>query len=150
MPGTDKKILELLPHRDSMLLVHQLDSISATRAQARVFIDESVPFYHAPQGVPAWIALEYMGQAAAMIAGHQQQLGRLGNHLGFLLSVRNFKSSVTHFPPGSELLVVSEEIAIVGDNLATFECSIRLIPQDDCAATANLSVYRDITTNAKL
>lgn len=142
MERTESKILDLIPHRAPMLLINEVDTINSKQAHAKVLIDEQAPFFETNLGVPAWIALEYMGQTAALIAGHQQQIGELDDHLGFLLSARNFQSSVTYFETGSVLLVASKEIAIVGDNLATFACSVTLESTQQNLASAQLSVFR--------
>ena len=141
----DPRLFDLIPHRPPMLLINNLLEVNETSSSARVIVDEHAPFFEAGKGVPAWIGLEYMGQTAALIAGHQLQLGKVGPHLGFLLGTRGFKTSHDYFAPGS-YNVYCAETALVGDELATFNCSIRTTPQNggeiDCLATASLSVLR--------
>ncbi len=142
----DKEVLELIPHREPMLLVNHLISVSEKCSQARVLIDEQTPFFVPGEGVPAWIGLEYMGQTAALIAGYQQREGLSKPHLGFLMGSRKYHSSLAHFPSGENLVVSCEEAALVGESLATFNCTIRSESNSDsnieALATAVLSVFR--------
>jgi len=141
----DRRLFDLIPHRPPMLLINNILQVDKTSSSARVIVDELAPFYEENKGVPAWIGLEYMGQTAALIAGHQQELGTVGPHLGFLLGTRTFKTSCDYFVPG-RYRVFCEEQALVGDGLATFTCSIETEPESAseplCLATASLSVLR--------
>lgn len=142
----DAEILELIPHREPMLLINRLIDVSAKRSEALVLIDEQTPFLQPGEGVPAWIGLEYMGQTAALIAGFQQREGVTTPHLGFLMGSRKYQTSIPVFALGTHLRVTCEEAALVGESLATFNCTIRAesSEQDSQAgiATAMLSVYR--------
>lgn len=141
----DPRLFDLIPHRPPMLLINNVLEVNDTSSSARVIVDEHASFFEAKKGVPAWIGLEYMGQTAALIAGHQLQLGKVGPHLGFLLGTRSFKVSCDYFAPGSYKVCCAEK-ALVGDELATFTCSIETEPDDAgdplCLATASLSVLR--------
>ncbi len=138
----DEVLFDLLPHRPPMLLVNQMVSVDERSSSAIVMIDDNTPFYELDLGVPAWIGLEYMGQTAALIAGYQLQQGLVGDHLGFLLGARQYKTTCEYFQPNKNLLVECNEKALVGDTLATFDCAIRYDGETDVLATANLSVFR--------
>lgn len=150
MPGTDTAILELIPHREPMLLIHELLEVSASLSVALVHVDSTVPFYQAGRGVPAAIGIEYMGQAAALIAGFQQQQGQLTEHLGFLLGARDYQVATPFFQAGVSLRVECRETAVVGEGLARFDCAITALDgaaasESDSAqvlATGKLSVFR--------
>ncbi|NMH60667.1 3-hydroxydecanoyl-ACP dehydratase [Alteromonas ponticola] len=141
----DERVLELIPHRPPMLLINKLLKVTESSSSALVVIDSEASFFQADKGVPAWVGLEYMGQTAALIAGHQLQLGVVSPHLGFLLGTRTFTAECDYYETG-KLKVSCREKAIVGDGLATFECLIETYPQDaqqaECLATATLSVFR--------
>ena len=137
----DAEILTLIPHREPMLLINRLVAVSDKRAEAQVLIDSSTPFY-VTEGVPAWIGLEYMGQTAALIAGYQQREGLTTPHLGFLMGSRKYQTSVPYFASGETLSVVCEEAALVGESLATFNCTIATSSNGQTVATAMLSVFR--------
>ena len=142
----DDKILQLIPHRPPMLLIHELIDVNDKASMAKVVIDDSVPFFRAGQGVPAWIGVEYMGQTAALIAGHQVQQGSTTPHLGFLLGTRKYRSEISHFPDNSILSISCQEQALVGESLATFACDIRFhadySDDEKLLATASLTVFR--------
>ena len=141
----DQRLFALIPHRPPMLLINKVLDVDARSSSSLVLIDEHASFFESDKGVPAWIGLEYMGQTAALIAGHQLQQGLVGPHLGFLLGTRAFKSECDYFSPGT-YKVRCEETALVGDGLATFSCFIENYAQDaqetNCLATASLSVFR--------
>jgi len=133
-------LLDYLPHRPPMLLLSRIIDLSAAKASAEVEINAHASFYVPNKGVPAWIGIEYMGQTAALIAGHQQQCQQLSAHTGFLLGTRRYQTSQAWFPVGARLHVQCEQAATVGETLATFDCSISL--NQVGIATARLSVFR--------
>ncbi|MGH1540314.1 MAG: 3-hydroxylacyl-ACP dehydratase [Arenicella sp.] len=138
----EPELFELIPHRPPMLLINDIVSVDATCSSALVRIDELASFYTAELGVPVWIGIEYMGQTAALIAGYQLKQGLMEPHLGFLLGTRRYNTEVEYFAPGSVLLVECSEKALVGDDLATFACTIRYNGSDEVLAEASLSVFR--------
>jgi len=142
MQRFDPKVLEMIPHREPMLLINKLESVDQKRSKASVIIDSETPFYQQGKGVPAWIGLEYMGQTAALIAGHQVLEGLSEPHLGFLMGSRKYETTVEYFEPESKLIIVCEEAALVGESLATFNCTISNFHTDAILATALLSVFR--------
>lgn len=142
----DPVLYELIPHRPPMLLINHVVELGAQGAMATVIIDELSPFFVEGKGVPTWVGLEYMGQTAALIAGHQLKEGLIEPHLGFLLGTRMFKAEAHYFAANTTLLVSCKEKVLAGDNLATFECRIDLHvhhkTQSVPLAQANLSVFR--------
>ena len=137
----DPKIKQLIPHREPMLLINALLDVTQQSSESRVVIDAETPFA-TKQGVPAWIGLEYMGQTAALIAGHQQREGLCQPHLGFLMGSRRYQTNVDFFHLGQTLCVRCEQAALVGESLATFSCTISDETTGEQLATALLSVYR--------
>lgn len=138
----DLEILALIPHRPPMLLIETLLAVSATQASAELVIGAQSHFYEADHGVPAWVGLEYMGQTAALIAGHQQRVGDCPPHLGFLLGCRTYQSQVGFFAPQKKLIIKASQATIVGESLATFNCTITDASNNNELANALLSVYR--------
>jgi predicted hotdog family 3-hydroxylacyl-ACP dehydratase len=125
-----------------MLLINRIRSLSTTASSSIVIIDEKASFSQAGKGVPSWIGLEYMGQTAAMIAGFQIREGLIEPHLGFLIGSRQYNAVQDFFKLGTRLLVSCREVALVGDNLATFNCTIEDLASNKLLAEANLSVVR--------
>ena len=137
----DAQILELIPHREPMLLINRLVSVSAKRSEALVTIDTDTPFV-SEHGVPSWIGLEYMGQTAALIAGFQEREGLCEPQLGFLMGSRKYHCEVEYFALHQPLRVICEEGALVGSSLANFNCTIQHADTEQLLAVASLSVFR--------
>ena len=137
----DPQIKQLIPRREPMLLINELLEVGQESSESRVIIDTDTPFAD-EQGVPAWIGLEYMGQTAALIAGYQQREGLCEPHLGFLMGSRRYQTSVARFTLGHTLRVRCEQAALVGESLATFNCTIPDETSGEQLANALLSVYR--------
>lgn len=138
----DSEVLELIPHRPPMLLINQIVSLSSTESKARVLIDEQTPFYQPDKGVPTWIGLEYMGQTAALIAGFQQREGTTKPHRGFLMGSRKYQTERDYFELSENLIISCQEAALVGESLATFNCTIITQESEQIVAKAMLSVFR--------
>lgn len=143
----DPRLFELIPHRPPMMLINEVLALDEKSSSSVVIIDERASFFETDKGVPAWLGLEYMGQTAALIAGYQLQQGTVEPHLGFLLGTRGFKSECDFFKPNTRLKVSCKEKALVGDDLATFDCLIETYSDElshnaEVLATASLSVLR--------
>ena len=93
----DAKILEYIPHRPPMLLINRMIEVGEKFSKALVFIDSEASFYEQGLGVPNWIAIEYMGQTAALIAGYQLENNLREPSLGFLLGTRSYKAYSDYF-----------------------------------------------------
>jgi len=138
----DSRLIELLPHRPPMLLPTKFVSVDQQSASSEVHISPASSFYMAGKGVPASIGIEYMGQTAALIAGYQKQHDLVEPHLGFLIGVRHYQSVIPSFVDGAILRVSCQEVAVVGNTLATFDCLIVDTKTDEVIAKGNLSVMR--------
>ena len=125
-----------------MLLINEVVEVNDSSSEALVLIDQETPFFEQEQGVPAWIGLEYMGQTSALIAGYQLKQGNIEPHLGFLMGSRKYQTQVAYFEPEQTLIVRCDQAALVGDSLATFNCSISDRATGHELATAILSVFR--------
>ncbi|MFK7859943.1 MAG: hypothetical protein AB8B64_14030 [Granulosicoccus sp.] len=145
------QLLELLPHREPMLLLDELVHVDALSGSALVHVAENSTFCIPGKGVPSWVGLEYMGQTAALIGGYQQQSGNLDNHTGFLLGSRQFKTTVSRFTIGTTLRIHCTQSALVGATLATFTAEIHLHQSSNISpvATAVLSVFRQPVSHGK-
>ena len=146
MSEINNQILDLIPHRPPMLLINRVLELGGSHSLAEVNVNDNASFFIKGKGVPAWIGIEYMGQTAALIAGYQQQRGLVGPHLGFLLGTRRYTCQTAWFEPNSILRVACNEIAVVGDSLANFNCVIKTGAEDGgeerILAEARLSVLR--------
>lgn len=131
-------IRDLLPHDAPMILLDEVVEVRDTGLTARVTITPQSLFAD-EQGVPAWVGLEYMGQAIAAYAGAQARRKGEPVRIGFLVSTRRYESGCAHFPLGAELTVAAEAVAESSQGLSVFECTLRGPGLD---ASANLNVYQ--------
>ena len=134
---------ELLPHRPPMVLIDAVESFDAEakRLTARVTIGENQLFFDG-DGVPNWVAIEYMAQTAAALVGYYDKHVAPGQPArpGLLLGTRKLDLKLKRFEAGKTYHVVAEN-AFSDSDAASFVCRI----EDDTGATvatANLNAYR--------
>ena len=134
---------ELLPHRPPMVLIDAVESFDAEakRLTARVTIGENQMFFDG-QGVPNWVAIEYMAQTAAALVGYYDRHVAPGQPVrpGLLLGTRKLDLKLERFEAGKTYRIVAEN-AFSDSDAASFVCRI----EDDTGetvATANLNAYR--------
>ena len=140
---TSVPLEELLPHRPPMVLIDAVESFDAEakRLTARVTISENQLFLDG-QGVPNWVAIEYMAQTAAALVGlydRHMEPGRPARP-GLLLGTRRLDLNLACFEAGKTYRIVAEN-AFSDSDAASFVCRI----EDDMGetvATANLNAYR--------
>ena len=134
---------DLLPHRPPMVLIDEVESFDfeKKRLVARVTITEKQLFYTAG-GVPNWVAIEYMAQAAAALVGyHDKHLAPdLPVRPGLMLGTRKLDLKLARFAAGKTYRIVAENVFNDAD-AASFACSIE-DEAGETVATANLNAYR--------
>lgn len=129
---------ELLPHGPEMTLIDRLVDYSPQRSIATVTITRHSRFVAVPDGVPAWVGIEYMAQTIAAHAGCAARLRGEPPAIGFLLGTRAYRSEVGAFPLGS-VLTISVEPLVTDEKLAAFRCSIAT---ERVLATAVVNTYQ--------
>ena len=87
-----KEIIELLPHREPMLLIDELTDIKALHSATAVMHVKKDAFYvngHFPDNpvMPGVLIVEAFGQAAAALTAHGIDKKEYDNKLVFLMSV---------------------------------------------------------------
>jgi predicted hotdog family 3-hydroxylacyl-ACP dehydratase len=120
-----------------MSLLDSIESYSEDGLIASVTIREDSQFITA-RGVPAWVGIEYMGQAIAAVAGARARDNSEPVQIGFLVSSRRYKSSVSFFEIGDQLQVDVSQVTDNAIGLQVFKCRISA---DNIEVTANLNVY---------
>ena len=130
-------IRDLIPHDTPMVLLDSVEEIRAGGLTASVTITPQSLFAEA-SGVPAWVGLEYMGQAIAAHAGVCARRNGEPVRIGFLVSTRRYQPGCAYFPLGARLAISVEAVTGGSTGLQVFECSIR---GPGIAANANLNVY---------
>ena len=109
-----KQIEELLPHREPMLLIHELKDINKLKSATGVVDVKKNSFFvqgHFPGQpvMPGVLIVEAFGQSAAALTAHGIDKSTYDNKLVFLMGVEKarFRNPVT---PDCELLLKIEAI----------------------------------------
>ncbi len=135
-------MLELIPHGAPMSLLDHIVNYQAESLQAALTIREDSPFCTA-NGVPAYVGIEYMGQAVAAFAGWEARTQNMPITVGFLVGARKYSSNCAYFKLGSTLEVTVSRITDAGDGLSVFACRIQGNDPDKALIelSANLNVF---------
>ena len=136
-------IASLLPHRPPMILIDGVETFDsdAKRIVVSVKIDDSNPFF-SDDGVPSWVAIEYMAQASAALVGLRDRslTSACVPRPGMLLGTRRMEVGLSRFVAG-ETYHASAECVFEDADAASFQCEIR--DAADCVvASATLNAYR--------
>lgn len=131
-------VKDLIPHGEAMVLLNSVVSWHENGLCAELSINEKSLFVEA-EGVPAWVGLEYMGQAIAAYAGVSARLKNEPVRIGFLVSSRRYEPNCSHFALGAKLEVIVEAITFETTGLQVFAC--RIENNGETLVTANLNVY---------
>lgn len=132
------EIERVVPHRGTMCLLDRLLAWDDEDVAAEVVVPAD-GLFSGPEGMPAWVGIEYMAQAVAAWAGCRARAEGREPSIGFLLGSRRYESSRPHFAPGLRLRVEAHR-EILGDNgLGAFAC--RILHGDEVVATAMVSVF---------
>ena len=112
-----------LPHRGRMRLIDRVDRCDAEAIACTAVVREDGLFTEA-DGLPAWIGIELMAQAAAAWAGARARAGGGVPRVGFLVGARRYDAQVPFFAMGAALDIVAV-CAAAGDNgMRLFDCTI--------------------------
>lgn len=114
-------------HRSPMLLIEQVNEITAESVSCSVALDSSLlqPFL-TPQGLPSYIGIELMAQTVGIWSGyHDKCAGRAAAHGGLILSVRAYVASAAFFHLDNPApLAITLSMLMQERNYASFEGSI--------------------------
>lgn len=136
---------ELLPHRPPMRLIDAIEAFDpeAKTLTATVTVTPGqIFFFGTEEGVPNWVAIEYMAQTAAALAGSWDRIESPDRPArpGLLLGTRKLDLKLEKFEDGRTYLVTAVS-AFNDADAASFECTIRT-EDGTVVATAALNAYR--------
>lgn len=132
-------IRELVPHSGAMVLLDRVVEVDEESLCAEVTIRAETMFC-GPDGVGAWVGIEYMAQAIAAHAGRAARLRGDRVKIGFLLGTRRYECLRPAFTVGSVLRVKVRREIQSDEGLAAFECSIDA--ENERIARATLTVFQ--------
>ena len=118
-------IEQIVPHAHPMILIDRLIDYSPDSARCEVDIKPGINFFdNARLSVPSYVGLEYLAQSIAAYANVQKILNGEEVALGFLVSARNYKASVSEFPAGAKLITSVTKLFKEENGLSVFDCTI--------------------------
>lgn len=143
MQKLDTPIADLLPHAAPMVLLDRLCHYEADKVVCEVMIHTDSYLYDPQrQGVPNYVALEYMAQTIGVIAGLEAQARQDDIQLGFLLGTRRCQLHAPIFTRDEVLQISAERVWQEDESgLAVFACKITG-NQQQCLAEGQLNVYQ--------
>jgi predicted hotdog family 3-hydroxylacyl-ACP dehydratase len=131
-------IAEVVPHSAPMILLDEILGFDGSRIRCRTTVRTDSLFVEEGR-VRAIVALEYMAQAVAAIAGMQGRAAGAPPRVGYVLGTREMTLQAGHFLVGDELLVEAEEVWTDG-RMGSFRCTVS---RDGLRlAEASINVYR--------
>ena len=131
----------IVPHEHPMILIDTLEQYDQTKACCHVTINANSNFYDQRlNGVPSYVALEYMAQSIAAFANaNNKDLGQ-EVAIGFLVSSRKFKVYVSEFRLGTQLTVHVEQLYLEESGLAAFDCKVE--HKEQLVAKAKINIFQ--------
>jgi predicted hotdog family 3-hydroxylacyl-ACP dehydratase len=137
-------IRSLVPHAGTMVLLDRVIAVDENGLSAEVTIRPDSLFC-GPDGVGAWVGIEYMAQAIAAHEGHAARLRGEAVKIGFLLGSRRYECTRPTFSIGSVLRVDVSCLLLADNGLGSFAC--RISDKDGEVATATVSVFQPANVN---
>lgn len=135
MPVSSSPLDDVLPHRKPMVLIDEIVSFDAAAGSLTAAVTP------VPAWCENWVAIEYMAQTAAALAGKVDRLeGYAGPaRPGFLLGTRRLDLGLDRFEVGVRYLVTAT-CAFSDTETASFDCAVTR--DGDVVAKATLNAYR--------
>lgn len=133
-----------LPHKPPMLLIHRITAynIENETIEAQVDISPKSLFYDTQQnGVPAYIALEYMAQTVGCFAGIHDltQIPPQKPKVGFVLGTRKWHTMVKFLSSGT--YTIKAKTLFFDEEIASFDITL-YDDQGKSLCQAVLNAYR--------
>jgi len=135
-------VMQVIPHREKMVLIDSLDNYDVDSATCLVKITAENLFYdNTKQGVPSYIGCEYMAQSIAAFSGaHDLDNGKPVG-IGFLLGSRKYQSNQPYFSLNSVLKIIVNQLYSEESGLRVFDCTIH-DQNNELLAFAKINVFQ--------
>ena len=120
---TKEATSELVPHKGKMLLLDRVQnySLEDVNITTEIDISRNSLFYEDDlDGIPAWVAFEYMAQSISALSGIYGRTKGDKPKVGFIMSVSGFKADIPVFKDG-ETVVVTVHETVRMDKAVTFD-----------------------------
>ena len=129
---------DVLPHQAPMILIDELLESSDDALTARVLLRDDSPFVQDGR-VSSVVAVEYMAQTIAALAGLRKRARGEGVQRGYLLGCRELNLPIAELRTGDDLRVAVRETWTT-EQLGHFECTVTR--NGETVAAGVLSVYQ--------
>lgn len=136
--GVSYRVDELVPHRGPMSLLESIDGYGVEWLRASVVVTPSSAFA-TEGGVPGWVGIEYMAQAAAAFGGIEQVQRGETPSIGMLIGSRYYRCMLDLIPFGTRLTVTATLALRDEQDFAAYGCVLRVTggaPVADCTLKA--------------
>lgn len=137
--GDRYRVEELVPHRGPMSLLDTIEDYGADWLRARVTPRAEAAFA-TPLGVPGWVGIEYMAQAASAFGGIEQVQRGERPSIGLLIGARYYRCMLDHFPFDTPLAIHVQIAMRDAQDFAAYDCRIDLGGR--AIAECTLKAYR--------
>jgi predicted hotdog family 3-hydroxylacyl-ACP dehydratase len=137
--GVSYRVEELVPHRGAMSLLESIDEYGEDWLRASLTATPASTFADA-RGVPGWVGLEYMAQAAAAFAGIELVQRHEQPAIGLLIGSRYYRCMLENIPFGTRLIVEARLALHDEEDFAAYDCA--LSAQGKRIAECTLKAYR--------
>lgn len=137
--GASYRVEDLVPHRGRLCLLDAITGYgedwlraAVTPRPGGIFADDS--------GVPGWVGIEYMAQAASAFGGIEQVQRGETPSIGLLIGARYYRCMQDRFEFGAPLGVFVRIAMRDDQDFAAYECRIELAGR--VIAECTLKAYR--------
>jgi predicted hotdog family 3-hydroxylacyl-ACP dehydratase len=121
--GVRYRVEELVPHRGTMSLLESIDDYGADWLRASLTVRRESAFAD-ERGVPGWVGIEYMAQAASAFGAIEQVQRGATPSIGLLIGSRYYRCMQEYMPFGSRLSVLAKIAMRDEEDFAAYECSL--------------------------
>jgi predicted hotdog family 3-hydroxylacyl-ACP dehydratase len=137
--GVPYRVEDLVPHRGRMLLLDTIDGYGLDWLRAGVVARRDNLFAQA-DGVPSWVGIEFMAQAASAFGGIEQVQRGEKPSIGLLIGSRYYRAVQTFIPFDTKLDVLAQIAMRDAEDFAAYDCT--LSADSELIAECTLKAYR--------
>jgi predicted hotdog family 3-hydroxylacyl-ACP dehydratase len=137
--GIRYRVDDLVPHRGGMSLLDTIDDYGTDWLRASVVTRRSSAFAQ-DEGIPAWLGIEYMAQAASAFAGIERAQRGMRPTIGLLIGSRYYRAVRTFIPFDTRLDVLATLAMHDAEDFAAYDCTVSAA--GSVLAQCTLKAYR--------
>jgi predicted hotdog family 3-hydroxylacyl-ACP dehydratase len=138
-PGMRYRVEDLVPHRGSMSLLDDIEDYGPDWLRAGLIVRRDSTFAE-DRGMPGWVGIEYMAQAASASASIEQVQRGQKPSIGLLIGSRYYRCMEEFIPIGTRLTVLVKIAMRDEADFAAYECTLHA--GERLIADCTLKAYR--------